>query len=496
MKKSILIVEDTRTVRELIRAELERGGHDTVTAGSAEEALALLPERRFDLVLTDLILPRMDGLELLDTIRRMVPSLSIVLMSAVERSAEAAVAAIQRGASDYLIKPLKDGEALFCANRILRQRELEDQVEYLSREVRERYSFSNLIGSNRAMQSIYDTIEIVAETDSTVLITGETGTGKELVARAIHWASPRRDKRFLTINCSALPVDLLESELFGHERGAFTGAIRTKVGKFEYGDGGTIFLDEVGEIPPVIQVKILRVLQEREFERVGGNQPIKVDVRILAATNKNLPEAIARSEFREDFYYRLNVVPLRLPPLRERREDIPLLVRHFLERCGEKFKRDIQTVSQEAMNQLVSYSWPGNVRELENVIERAVIMTRGGSIRAVPLPAAAPGSPKEGEPAADSVLSDLSALDFDNASCVFEKRYFEQVLARSAGRIAEAARRSGLNPRTLNRKMNRYGLDKKDFKVRKGHPAPQRATTPQSELEEEGVLSGSTRDRS
>jgi DNA-binding NtrC family response regulator len=472
MKKSILIVEDSRTIREIMREELESGGHEVVGAASAEEALTRMADRRFDIVLTDLVMPGMDGLQLMEAVRKETRVLPVVVVTAHETSADAAIAAIRRGASDYLIKPLKQGEALFCVNRILRQQELEEKVEYLSRAAQERYSFSNLVGRNPVMQSIYDTIEIVAETDSTVLVTGETGTGKELVARALHWASPRRDRRFITINCSALPAELLESELFGHEKGAFTGAIRMKVGKFEYGDGGTVFLDEIGEIPPLLQVKILRVLQEREFERVGGNQPIKVDVRIIAATNKDLPQAIARGEFREDLYYRLNVVPLRLPPLRARREDIPLLARHFLLKCREKFKKEVDALSQEALNRMLLYPWPGNVRELENVIERAVIMARGPLIQSVDLPEQKP-SP-EMEPSGAPLLSQaLFDLPLDEAGDIFERSYCEEVLARCEGRIATAARHSGLNPRSFNRKMNKYGLDKKNYKRKKTRMAGQ-----------------------
>ena len=466
MKNAILIVEDSRLLREMAKEELEGGGHEVVGAADGSEALARLAERRFDVILTDLVMPGMDGLALMEAVRKEVRDLPVVLMTAHEKSADAAVAAIRRGATDYLIKPLKEGEALFCVNRILRHKELEEKVEYLSRAAQERYSFSNLIGRNHSMQAIYDTIEIVAETDSTVLITGETGTGKELVARAIHWASPRKDRRFLTINCGALPADLLESELFGHEKGAFTGAIRMKVGKFEYGDGGTIFLDEIGEIPPLLQVKILRILQEREFERIGGNQPIKVDVRIIAATHKDLPQAISRGEFREDLYYRLNVVPLHLPPLRERREDIPLLARHFLLKYREKFKKEMDAISQESLNRMLLYSWPGNVRELENVIERAVIMSKGSLIQAVDLPEEK--TSRAPEPAGDSRLSKaLYDLPLAEAAEMFERSYCEETLRRSEGRVGAAARHSGVNPRSFNRKMNRYGLNKQHYKTKK-----------------------------
>ena len=466
VKKSILVVEDTQLLRRVLKEELEAGGLEVVTASDGAEALARLAERRFDVVLTDLVMPGMDGLELMEAIRREAPELPVVIVTAHERSADAAVAALRRGASDYLIKPLKEGEATFCVDRILRMQDLEAKVKYLEGVAGERNSFSNIVGRNAAMQRIYETIEIVAETDSTVLISGETGTGKEMVARAIHWASPRRDKRFLAINCGALPVDLLESELFGHEKGAFTGAIRMKIGKFEYGDGGTIFLDEIGEIPPVIQVKILRALQEREFERIGGNQAVKVDVRILAATNKDLLAAIARGEFREDLYYRLNVVPLLLPPLRSKREDIPLLANHFLAKCREKFKKDVRGFSQDVMNRLLLYSWPGNVREMENIVERAVIMARGNLIQAVDLPAEIASC--EPEPDAGLELSKaVYDLSLEDAAELFERSYCEAALIRCEGKIASAARHSRLNPRSFNRKMNKYGLDKKNYKQKK-----------------------------
>ncbi|MGH9390548.1 MAG: sigma-54 dependent transcriptional regulator, partial [Vicinamibacteria bacterium] len=326
------------------------------------------------------------------------------------------------GAVDFIAKPFEVDALEFVIQRALEQARFRSEHRYLREREENPPRTGGLLGDSAPLRSLRELIGRVAPAKSAVLITGETGTGKELVARAIHWASRRRDKRFLTINCGALPVDLLESELFGHEKGAFTGAIRMKIGKFEYGDGGTIFLDEVGEIPPVIQVKILRVLQEREFERVGGNQPIKVDVRIIAATNKDLHQAIEKGEFREDLYYRLNVVPLRLPPLRARREDIPILARHFLTKCREKFRKEVGTISQEALNRMLLYSWPGNVRELENLVERAVIMARGNIIQSVDLPHER--APREPERSEGTLLSKaLYDLPLEEAGEIFERSY-------------------------------------------------------------------------
>ena len=462
---TILVVEDSPTILAMVREELEEAGHTVLPATSGRAALQRLAEGSVELVLSDMVMPEMDGIELLATIRRQHPELPVILMSGVEKSVDAAVAAIREGACDYLIKPLKPGEARFAAERVLHRLALEEQVRYLSREVRDRNSFGNMVGVNRQMQHIFQTIEILADTDATVLITGETGTGKEMVARAIHFASPRRERRFVTINCGALPAELLESELFGHEKGSFTGASRMRIGKFEYADGGTVFLDEIGEIPPATQVKILRVLQDREFERVGGNLPIKTDVRIVAATNKDLPQAILRGEFREDLFYRLNVVPLHVPPLRERREDMPILARHFLEKSAARLHKTVESLSPEALQRMMAYSWPGNVREMENVIERAVIMERTAVVSRLDLPAASVElTAVNGN---GSLPDQLVTLPLEKAMDHFERLYLGSVLSRFAGSIGETARHAGVNPRTLNRKMSHHDLDKRLFKKKK-----------------------------
>jgi len=460
--KTILVAEDSSTIMAMIRDELEEAGHAVLAAENGKVALQILSEGGVDLVITDLVMPEVDGLELLESARKSHPDVPVILMSGIEKSADAAVTAIRQGAADYLIKPLKEGEVRFAAESALHQVELEEQVRYLSREVRERNSFSNIVGGNHRMREIFQTIEILADTDATVLITGETGTGKEMVARAIHFNSPRKERRFVPINCGALPAELLESELFGHEKGAFTGASRTRIGKFEYADGGTVFLDEIGEIPPAIQVKILRILQDKEFERVGGNQLLRADVRVIAATNKDLPQAISRGEFREDLFYRLNVVPLHMPPLRERKEDLPLLARHFLEKANQKLKKQVETISAEALGRIMLYHWPGNVRELENVIERAVIMERGPMIARIELPSV----PADHLPAngGEALADQLVMLPLERAVDGFERLYLSRVLDRFSGNIGESAHHAGINPRTLNRKMTRHELDKKQFK--------------------------------
>jgi DNA-binding NtrC family response regulator len=456
----ILVVDDDPIGIQLIAAELADEGHDCELAGDGREALERLEASgEFDLILSDLVMPHLDGLGLLRVVKERSATIPVILMTGAKKTADMAITAEDLGADDYLLKPLKPGEVTFAVDRAERHQALQKRLEALDEAVQDRYGFGNLIGKNPQMLRIYEAIEVVAQTDATVLVTGETGTGKELVARAIHFNSDRREERFVTINCGALPETLLESELFGHERGAFTGAAGMKTGKFEYGNGGTVFLDEVGEIPLPIQVKILRVLQERELERVGGNETIRVDVRMIAATNVDLPRAIAEGRFREDLYYRLNVVPLAIPPLRERKEDVPLLVRHFLARYRERSGRSVTRVSPGVMKGLMLYDWPGNVRELENALERACIMERGSVIRSIDLP-----GQRAPEPAATVEDAESSEGGLNDAVASFEKRFVAEALRRHRGHIGRTATSLGVTERTLHRKMTRYKLNKIEFK--------------------------------
>lgn len=377
-------------------------------------------------------------------------------------SIETAVDAMKKGASDYITKPFPPEELVLIVRNVLEKQSLVDEVRILRKEVEGRYSFGNIIGKSPGMQEVYNLISDVADTDATVLIRGETGTGKELVAKSIHFNSRRKDKIFVSLNCGALPETLLESELFGYEKGAFTGATRQKMGKFEYADGGTIFLDEVGDLSPATQVKLLRVLQERVIERVGGNGQIEVDVRIIAATNKDLEKEVGEGRFREDLYYRLNVVPIKLPPLRKRKEDIPLLAKHFLAKYARMLNKDITIISQEVLNEMMAYDWPGNVRQLENLIERAIIMARGNTITHIDL------SDDLRRKKVESPGPLAVHLPFKEAKerviKEYERDYFMNLLIRCRGSITQSARVSQLDMKTLRRKMKEYGLKKKDFK--------------------------------
>ena len=467
MRFSILIVDDQEAFAHQIRTRLEREGYDVATGSRREEVLRLLQDRRFNLIVSDMKMPQMDGLELLGEVRKKHPETAFVMMTAFG-SVETAVKAMKKGASDYITKPFPPEELLLTIKNVLEKQSLLDEIKVLRKEVEGRYSFGHIIGKNPKMQEVYEIISDVAETDATVLIRGETGTGKELAAKSIHFNSSRKDKVFVGLNCGALPETLLESELFGYEKGAFTGAMRQKIGKFEYAGGGTLFLDEIGEFSLNTQVKLLRVLQERVFERVGGNREIKADVRIIAATNRDLEEEVSKGRFREDLYYRINVIPIWLPPLREKKEDIPILAKHFLSKYSQMFKRDTTVISQEALNEMMNYDWPGNVRQLENVIERAVIMAKGGSITHVDLvdnPRRAEGRPIEARP---SYLPDLENLPFKEAKKRlikgYEKDYFADLLKRCKGSITLSSELSHLDMKTLHRKMEEYGLKKEDFK--------------------------------
>jgi DNA-binding NtrC family response regulator len=443
----ILIVDDEEQMRELLTKVLEKNGYQVTAAGDGTQALALLEKEPVDLVVTDVRMPGLGGMEALKAIKELNPDIVVIIMTAFG-SIDQAVQAVKEGAYDYINKPFKIDEMLLTIRKALDERRLRHEVSVLRHELRTRYHFENLIGKSRAMQEVFSLIEQVAGSRSTVMIYGKSGTGKELVAKAVHYNSQRASKPFVAVNCAAIPSELLESELFGHEKGSFTGAIATKVGKFEMATGGSLFLDEVGSMRLDLQAKILRALQEREIERVGGTRTIKIDVRVIAATNRDLKKAVEEGTFREDLYYRLNVVPITLPDLKDRQEDIPLLANHFVQKFTQESNSTIREISREAMGILLSYPWPGNVRELENVIERAVTLGRGPAIQPGDLPPHLAGGagPVEKALAQEATLEDL------------ERDYIRAVLRRTKGHQIRAAAILGIDRRTLYRKIRRYGI--------------------------------------
>jgi two-component system response regulator HydG len=458
---TILVVDDQNTHRDLSRSALEGAGFVVETAASGPEALEKLRSNAFALVVTDQIMPGMSGLELLREIRDQWSRLPVVIVTAYG-TVETAVDAMKAGASDFIPKPFTPEELLLVVRRVLEHQDLVEEVRTLRERVGDPYRFDRIVSKSPRMTEIFEMIRNLADLDTTVLITGETGTGKELVAHAIHQHSDRRDQRFVRINCGALTETLLESELFGHERGAFSGAVQARRGKFEYASGGTLLLDEIGDISLAMQLKLLRVLQEKEIQRVGGNETIAVDVRILATTNKNLEEAVAEGTFRSDLYYRLNVVRIQLPPLRQRREDVPLLAEHFLRTFCEKSGRRLCGFGAGVMGSLMEYDWPGNVRELANTIERAAVMAPDGKIMAVELPVRT-------APTLVGTLDD-GGMDLpfkegrDKVIEEYEKNYLMHCLRRFKGNIGQCAQYCGIDAKTFYRKMQEYDLDKRDFK--------------------------------
>jgi DNA-binding NtrC family response regulator len=459
MKQQILLVDDQVSFCHHIKAILEQEGYEVVIANNADQALQKLSLQTFDILLTDMKMPGPNGLELFKIARKIDPNISGIIMTAYG-SIASAVASIKQGITDYLQKPFEPEALLIAVEKTLRERRMLKEIRDLRKEVDQRYAFGNIIGKNHKMQAIYDLIEKVAPTDTRVFITGKTGVGKELVAKAIHFNSNRKNKPFVGINCGALAENLLETELFGHEKGAFTGAIRTKRGKFEYAQGGTLFLDEVGDISPGLQVKLLRVTQEKKIERVGGNQEIDVDVRIISATNQVIKEKIDRGEFRVELYYRLNVVPIHIPPLRERIDDVPLLVDHFIRIFNRKFNKNMRRVSTQVMSRLMQYDWPGNVRELENVLERAFVITENDVIDTIIFSHdIAASASREAPP-----YSVDTEIPFKVARAMvekrFEKAYLQEALNRYGGNVSETARMTGINPRTLWRKMKEYAIER------------------------------------
>jgi len=448
MKGRILIVEDEDKLRRVLELQLQSAGYETVAVRSAEEALKHVPS--VDLILADLRLPGMSGLEMIQQIRHQDEQLPIIVMTAYS-SVETAVEAMKAGAADFLPKPFSLDHLLTVIHKALEVRRLRQENLTLRAEVARRYSFDNIIGRSPAMQEIFATIERVAPTSATVLIAGESGTGKDLIARAIHYHSPRRDYPFVKINCAAIPESLLESELFGYEKGAFTGATTSKPGKFEQADKGTVFLDEIGEIPPAIQVKLLRVLQDKEFERLGSNRTRRVDVRVIAATNADLRAAIESGQFREDLYYRLNVVPINVPPLRQRKEDIPALVEHFIRKYSQEFGRPVKGISNEALEILMKHHWPGNVRELENVIERALVLCSGDRIEASDIKLDPVTKPTGLD--SDFFLPEGTTLE------EHERQLILKALERAKGNKSLAARMLGITRNALRYRLSQMGLE-------------------------------------
>jgi DNA-binding NtrC family response regulator len=441
----VLIVEDEELMRELLGKILAREHYSLFQAPNGKEALRVFQNNTIDLVLTDLKMQEMDGLELLTHVRAVDPEVVVIMMTAYA-SVETAVEAMRRGAYDYITKPFINDEIRVVLRRALDQRHLSRENRHLKRELRERYRFDNIIGKSEAMEKVYRLVEKVASISSNLLITGETGTGKELVARAIHYNSERAERPFVAVNCASLTESLLESELFGHVKGAFTGAIANKEGFFHKANGGTLFLDEMSEVSPGLQVKLLRAVQEREVIPVGGRDPLKFDVRLLAATNKDLEEAVKKGAFREDLFYRLNVITIHLPPLRQRKEDIPLLANYFLQKYAQRFGKPLTKVSKEALRVVVNYDWPGNVRELENAIERAVALSEGDTVETTDLP----------EKIVSTKMPILHMEDYEMTLEALEEQHVKQVLQKTGGDKVKAAQVLGINLSTLYRKLVRY----------------------------------------
>jgi len=448
MNQRILIVEDEAPMCELLTSFFSERSYAVGTANDGEQAVARLQEQDYALVITDIKLPGMSGLELLARLRVDWPEVGVIIMTAFS-SISSAVEAMKLGAEDYIGKPFQLDELAITVEKALERRSLRREVRELRAEVRGRYNFSNIVGRSKPMQQLFEVIKrIAARRDASALIIGSTGTGKELVARAIHYNSDRKNAPFMPINCSAIPDTLLESELFGHQKGAFTGAHETRRGLIEEAQGGTVFLDEINTLSPNLQVKLLRVLQERIVRRVGGRENIPIDIRLVSASNQDLEEAVRSGEFRQDLFYRLNVVPVRLPDLRDRREDIPLLVHHFLEKFAVQHGEPMRTFSNESMRVLMTHTWPGNVRELENAVEHALTMGRGDILLPEDLPISV--TSPERDIVQEATLDDVSLAEV-------ERRYILRVLEKMNGHQIKSARVLGIDRRTLYRRLRQYG---------------------------------------
>lgn len=453
MNATILIVEDDPSLRRIMQLRMSHNGFRVLCSDSAEEALVVMDREPVDLVLSDLMLPGLSGIELLKQVKSQFPSAAVIVLTAFG-TVETAVEAMKSGAFDYLTKPVDAEELMLTVERALETARLREEVSSLRINVSKKYGFENVLGHSPKLLYVLDIASRAAATNSTVLVHGETGTGKELLAKAIHFNSTRASKPFVAINCGAIPRELLESELFGHTKGAFTGAIAHKKGRIEMANGGTLFLDEIGEMPPELQVKLLRVIQEREIEKIGATEPLKVDVRLVAATHRNLANMIEDGSFREDLYYRLAVIPVELPPLRDRSEDIPELVEFFFARAKERAQRTSLRLPPELMPYFASYRWPGNIRELENIMERISVLARGPDVALADLPASMTAAP---------VRADILQVDMPQAGISLERverDLIQRALERFDGNQSQAARYLDISRKTLIYRMEKHGLAK------------------------------------
>ena len=463
MKRNVLVVDDDAYGTTQLRKLLEDDMTTVDTVASAQEALVSLGLKDYSVMITDLRMPGMGGMDLIREVadrKVLVTTIVTTAFGSIDRVVEA----MRLGASDFLTKPIDPTYLKLVMDRALKKRALQDEVLNLRAQLKENYSFHSIISKNPQMHGIFELIRHIAGTKSTVLIEGETGTGKELIAKAVHYSSEDRQGNLVAINCAALPETLLESELFGHERGAFTSAEARRRGRFELADKGTIFLDEIGDISSAMQAKLLRVLQERKFERVGGHESLEVDVRIVTATNKNLETEVKAGKFREDLFYRLNVIKIEVPPLRERPEDIPLLIQHFLNKYVRR-NEEAKQISPEAMDRLISYRWPGNIRQLENAIERAAVTTVGGTINVENLPSQVTGTTTEEKPKFEIDLSQPLPHYLKLATEQIEKEYITKALQKVRGNVGRCAELCGLSRRSVSGKISEYGIDKLPFKL-------------------------------
>ncbi|WP_374079486.1 sigma-54-dependent transcriptional regulator [Bdellovibrio bacteriovorus] len=457
MKSRILVVDDEESIREFLEIMLKKEGYEVTLAEDGQKAKDLLTKKTFDMIISDLQMPHVTGIELLKHVKESYPDTVFMLITAFGTT-ETAVEAMKMGAYDYLTKPFKIDEVRLNIQNALRSRNLEVENRSLKKELVKEYSFQNMVGNSPAMHSIYDMVKRVSQTPTNVLITGESGTGKEVVAKAIHYNGPLKDRPFVTVNCGAIPENLMESEMFGHKKGSFTGAVADKAGLFEVADGGTLFLDEVGELPLTIQVKLLRAIQERVIRRVGATDDNKVDVRIIAATNRNLEEMVQKGGFRQDLFYRLNVINIKTPGLRDRRDDIPLLANHFLKKYNERLGKNIGAISADAMEILKKYDYPGNVRELENLIERTVALEGGATILPESLPPMVNTSSGRKMASSNEIEIGDDGVDLDKVMGQIEKELLIKAIHAAGGVKKRAAKLLHISFRSMRYRIEKYNL--------------------------------------